>query len=88
MPGDPYEAARFAFQTRLRALREAKGWSLGDAERVSGVTGSQWRKYEIGDVEPKLTQLLRIQRAFGFASLELLFGALPTEELLADGADT
>jgi hypothetical protein len=60
---------------------------LGDAQRASGVTGSQWRKYEIGAVEPKLTQLLRIQRAFGFASLELLFGALPTAELLSNDGD-
>jgi transcriptional regulator with XRE-family HTH domain len=72
MAQDPYEAARIAFRQRLRASREARGWSLGDAQRMSGVTGSLWRKYENGDVEPKLTQLLRIQRAFGFASLELL----------------
>jgi transcriptional regulator with XRE-family HTH domain len=85
---DPYEAARTAFRIRLRALREERNWSLGDAERVSGVTGSQWRKYEAGQVEPKLTQLLRIQRAFGFASVELLFGALPTEGLLREDVDS
>ncbi len=83
MPRDSYEAARSAFRTRLRALRVERGWSFGEAQRMSGVTGSLWRKYETGEVEPKLTQLLRIQRAFGFASLELLFGPLPTEGLLS-----
>lgn len=87
MANDPYDAARTAFCTRLRALRQERGWSLGEAERMSGVTGSLWRKYEQGDVEPKLTQLLRIQRAFGLASLELLFGALPTAGLLPDNPE-
>lgn len=77
------DEAVHAFQERLRALRVERGWSLGDAGRVSGLTGSLWRKYEVGDTEPRLTQLLRIQRALDLSSVEMLFGTLPTEELLA-----
>jgi transcriptional regulator with XRE-family HTH domain len=75
--GSPGDAHR-AFQARIRALREARGWSLGEAGRASGLTGSLWRKYELGQVEPRLTQLLRIQRALELQSLELLFGPLPS----------
>jgi transcriptional regulator with XRE-family HTH domain len=82
MARDGLEDAQRAFQKRIRALREAKKWSLGEAGRASGLTGSLWRKYEEGEVEPRLTQLLRIQRALGLPSVELLFGPLPTEGVL------
>jgi transcriptional regulator with XRE-family HTH domain len=71
------KSALKAFRKRLRALREQRGWSYGEAERVSGVTRSHWRKLEIGPTEPQLVSLLRLQRAFGLSSLEALFSELP-----------
>lgn len=81
---DPLDDAVRAFQERMRTLRNAKGWSLGEAGRESELTGSLWRKYELGQVEPKLTQLLRIQRALDLPSLEMLFGPLPTGAVLKE----
>lgn len=76
-----------AFASRLRALREERNWTFGQAEAVSGVTRSYWRRLETGKHQPGLLPLLRIQRAFGLASLENLFGPLPSEQLLDELAD-
>lgn len=77
-----------AFRGRVRQMRERRGWSLGDAERVSGVTRSHWRKLENGPSEPQLSSLLRIQRAFGLPSVENLFGPMPSERLMEGGEST
>jgi transcriptional regulator with XRE-family HTH domain len=77
-----------AFAARLRTLREERSWSFGQAETASGVTRSYWRRLETGKHQPGLLPLLRIQQAFGLASLENLFGPLPSQRLIDDLAST
>jgi len=40
----------------------------------AGLDGSYWGRLEQGRCDPTLTSLLRIQRAFGFDSIETLLG--------------
>jgi transcriptional regulator with XRE-family HTH domain len=84
---DAERRALTVFSRRLRALREERNWSLGNAEAVSGVTRSYWRKLETGNHQPGLIALLRVQRAFGLASLDSLFGPMPTQALFVPPAE-
>lgn len=73
------------FAALLRERREEREWSFGQAEAVSGVTRSHWKKLESGRHQPGLIALLRIQRAFGLSSLDSLFGPLPSQTLALPG---
>jgi len=84
---DDERRALEVFSKRLQALRSERDWSFGQAEAVSGVTRSYWRRLESGRHQPGLIALLRIQRAFGLASLDSLFGPLPTQRLFSDSID-
>ena len=90
MAEPPIEQAKEAFRRRLCELREAQGWSYVEAAAGSGLTRGNWRKIENGDVDdPSLSSLLRIQRRFGLASIEELFGVPeypPTGRLLSGHA--
>ena len=45
---------------------------------------SEWSRIERGQVEPRLTTLIQIQQALGIASVEALFGRLPSRTLIED----
>jgi len=51
----------------LRAERGVAGLSQADVERLTGITRSSYRFYELGTREPSLTQLARIAEAFGIS---------------------
>jgi transcriptional regulator with XRE-family HTH domain len=73
------DQAKSVFRRRVRELREDRGWSYAEAAVGSGLTRGNWRKIETGDVDdPSLTSLLRMQRRLGLASIEELFGPLPS----------
>ncbi len=81
------EALMEAFRTRIRDLRLRREWSVEHASVVSHVGRSAWYRLESGTQEPSLRNLIRLQRAFRLASIEALFGPLPTERFLAEGRD-
>ena len=86
------EAARTAFRKRLKELRLQRGWTPTKAASVSKVGRSGWYRFERGDADPSLTNLIRLQRAFELDSIEALFGAFPTGRALerpatGDGGD-
>lgn len=72
------ERARVALARRLRTLREARGWSVTEAANVANMGRSEWYRLEACEHDPSLRTLFRLQRAFGLATLEELFGTLPT----------
>jgi transcriptional regulator with XRE-family HTH domain len=92
---------RPAWARRIRAEREARGWSQADAVRALRAHGDQqtpgqdsllrqWKRWESGDVEPGHYQPL-IARTFGTATTVIFppdHGAADTELLAASGMDT
>lgn len=74
--------AREEFGTRLRTLREQKGWSQDDAGRYAGISQTEWSRVERAETNPSMTTLLRMQHALGVDSIETLFGEEPSRRLL------
>jgi transcriptional regulator with XRE-family HTH domain len=79
---DALQRAREQFGHRLRALREQRAWSQGDAGRKSGVSQGEWSRVERAETNPSMTTLLRIQHALDLDSVEMLFGDPPSRRIL------
>jgi transcriptional regulator with XRE-family HTH domain len=57
---------------RVRQLRSARGWSLEDLAKASGVSRSMLSEIEREQANPTLAVTFRIARAFGMALAELV----------------
>jgi transcriptional regulator with XRE-family HTH domain len=71
------QSPRFAAETkalgeRVRQLREARGWTLEQADEGTGVNWKHWQKIESGQINVTLATLIRIAEGFG-EPLESLF---------------
>jgi transcriptional regulator with XRE-family HTH domain len=64
---------------RVRNLREDRGWSQRDAATRAGLSRAWWQRLEAGQLDPQLSDLLRLQRVFELATVEALLGMLPSE---------
>lgn len=61
--------------SRLRSLREERGWSQRElARRVDGLHQPDLSAYETGRVAPGLGTLVRVAGALGLSLAELLEG--------------
>jgi transcriptional regulator with XRE-family HTH domain len=94
--------ARPAWARRIRAEREARGWSQADTVRALRAHGDQqtpgqesllrqWKRWESGDVEPDGRYKPLIARTFGTATAVIFppeHGAADAELLAASGMDT
>lgn len=70
-----YDADVPAFGERLRALRDARGLSLTDVSKASGISRTNWSDYERGArPNPGLTILAAMARALDVTLPELLEG--------------
>jgi transcriptional regulator with XRE-family HTH domain len=49
---------------RVRALREARGWTLEQANEVTGIDWKHWQKIESGQINVTLVTLIRIAEGF------------------------
>ena len=61
-----------ALATRLRAEREARGWSIGDLAARSGVSRAMISKVERNEASPTAALLGRLSGAFGLTLSALL----------------
>ena len=78
------EQARRKLGKRLSELRNAQGLNQRDMARYAGTNQSAWQRLEKGEVDPRLSWLLRAQHYFGVDSLETLFGAAPSRRALGE----
>lgn len=74
--------AQRAVGDSLRLLREGRQMSQQAVAAYAGVHQSEWSRLEKGEVDPRLSWLLRAQHLFDVASLESLFGPSPSRRLL------
>jgi transcriptional regulator with XRE-family HTH domain len=51
---------------QMRDLRRAGGWSLADAEKVTGVAHIAIGSYERGDRNPSLTKAEQVLNGYGY----------------------
>lgn len=56
---------RSAFAVRLRALREAAGYTQADTAQHAGVGYQTYLRWERGEREPEFSQLLKLAELFG-----------------------
>ena len=72
------------FHIVLGKLRGIFDWSKTEAGRRAGISPSLYSRYESGEVEPTLSNILKLMRAFGvdFATLigEKKLKILPSDE--------
>ena len=68
----PPEAISRDLGSRVRQLRNARGWSLESLANASGVSRSMLSQIEREQANPTLAVTLRIARAFGLSLGELL----------------
>jgi transcriptional regulator with XRE-family HTH domain len=78
------EAAREALAARMEQLRGAAGMSQCQAALRGGMDPRNWARIEQRKLNPRLDSLLRIQYALEVESLEGLFGAPTTSQILDD----
>ncbi len=60
-------------QLNLRAAREARGWTLAELARRSGVHKSTVSRLERGEIEPSLRTVEKLEAALGLARGEIGF---------------
>lgn len=72
---------------RIRAEREARGWSLSDLAEKSGVSRAMIHKVERAESSPTATLLAKLSGAFNLSMSTLLARAEMREGLLLRAAD-
>ncbi len=72
---------------RLKAEREARGWSLADLAERSGVSKAMISKIERGESSPTAALLGRLSGAFGLTLSTLLAGVEERDQRLRRAAD-
>ena len=65
---------------RIRKNREIKGYSKYELQELSGVSDSTISRYEAGENEPKISNLMLIGKGLGISYLELLPNDLIVEK--------
>lgn len=70
--GAIYRALLRRFATRLRALREAQGWTQEEAGARCGMAMQQYQRIEAGRVNLTFTSLARLCEGFGVDACALL----------------
>jgi transcriptional regulator with XRE-family HTH domain len=60
-----YAAEAKALGSRVRELREQRGWTLERADETSGIDWKHWQKIEAGQINVTLVTLTRLAEAFG-----------------------
>jgi transcriptional regulator with XRE-family HTH domain len=53
------------FRENLRALREARGWSMRELADRAGVPMRTYQKWEMGAAQPKLDGVKKLLKVFG-----------------------
>ena len=76
--------AQKAVGQQLRAVRTDRRLSQRTVAEYAGVHQSEWSRVEAGEIDPRLSWLLRAQHLLGIESLESLFGPLPSRRVLAE----
>ncbi len=76
-----------AIARRLRAEREARGWTIADLAELSGVSKAMISKIERTEASPTAMLLGRLSGAFGLTLSRLLAGAEDAGQRLARFAD-
>lgn len=71
---EPVEAAAGRLGGRVRQMRTARGWSLEDLARASGVSRSMLSQIERNRANPTLVVAFRIAHAFDVAAGDLIDG--------------
>lgn len=67
-------------ESRLREVREAKGWSQGELARRLGVSRQTINAVETDKYDPSLPLALRMAKLFGIAVPELFIDHWEPEE--------
>ena len=67
-------------ENRLRAYREAKGWSQGELARRLGVSRQTINAVETDKYDPSLPLALRMAKLFGLAVPELFIDRWEPEQ--------
>ena len=75
-----------AIARRLRAEREARGWTIADLAALSGVSKAMISKIERGEASPTASLLVKIAAAFGLP-LSLLLARAEGEASRISRAD-
>ena len=63
--------------SRLKALREARGWTQAHLAELAGMTASEISRVECGAREPRFTTLEQLAQSLG----------VPPEQLFVDGSE-
>ncbi|MCB9764544.1 MAG: helix-turn-helix transcriptional regulator [Alphaproteobacteria bacterium] len=71
------EQLRLEVRQRLRALREARGWSQRELSAASGINQSEISNYERGERLPRLETCLRLASTYDMSIAGLL--TLPSD---------
>jgi transcriptional regulator with XRE-family HTH domain len=75
-----YAAEAKALGSRVRELREARGWTLERAAEETTVDWKHWQKIESGQINLTLVTLVRICEGFGVPLAELFVPPKPKRQ--------
>jgi transcriptional regulator with XRE-family HTH domain len=89
LPDELLEQAKKKLGKRLRDLRKAEGLNQRQMAAHAGTNQAAWSRVENGQIDARLSWLLRAQRRFDADSLETLFGPAPSRRATGevDGED-
>jgi len=83
--GLPPEIAK-AIAESLRERRALRGWDQRKLAELLGISQAAVSQVETGAKLPSIATLLKMREVYGFASIEQLFGELPSQTLIRDPA--
>jgi transcriptional regulator with XRE-family HTH domain len=78
---------RKALGRRIEELRERQRLRQYEAAEHAGMNQGHWSKIERGELDLRLSTLLRVQYALGLDYFESLFGEGPSQRLLKSRDD-
>lgn len=79
---DLIDRVRTALGHNVSILRERSALSLRAAARGAKIHHTEWLRIERGEIDPRVSTLLRMQNSLNVDSLETLLGATPSRGLL------
>ena len=80
-PNDP-EPVSYTHLERLRAARIEQGFTQEELAKAIGVTKSTMAKYDRGDLEPNISNIMKLSQVLCVSVDYLLFGEDPLENEL------
>ena len=66
---------------QIGTFRFEKGWTRYTLGKEAKMSGTNWKRVELGRVSPRIESLLHLAQVLGLVSVEQFFGRFPSDKV-------